>query len=149
MNSSHPRALRAHAGFSLLELLVVITIIGLLAALVGPRLLDRASNTKGETTKAQLNLLTTAVDQYQLDTGTVPTDEHGLDSLLEKKGDIPQWDGPYITRAKLPTDGWGRDFKYKRNERWGFIIYSLGADGAQGGTDDDADFNNRDLDQIP
>ncbi|MEQ9616595.1 MAG: type II secretion system major pseudopilin GspG [Phycisphaerales bacterium] len=136
-------------GFSLLELLVVVTIIGLLAALVGPRLLQRAGGTKIQTTKAQISLLTDAVNEYKFDVGTLPTEDQGLAALLTKQGTGPDAKGPYLERATLPNDGWNRPFHYKLDETWGYIIYSLGADGAPGGEGENADFNNRDLLEIP
>ncbi len=143
------RTRAARTGFSLLELLVVVTIIGLLAALVGPRLLQKAGGTKIQTTKAQLQLLSTAVDEYRFDMGSLPTDEQGLAILLERQGDGDNAKGPFLQRATLPKDGWGNAFHYKRDAKWEYIIYSYGADGDSGGTDENADLNNRDLEQIP
>ena len=149
--TTHPaRTHRAHpGGFSLLELLVVVTIIGLLAALVGPRLLAKAGGTKVTTTKTQIQLLSDSVEQYQLDADRLPSDDEGLSVLIKPIGEGDEQKKPVLGRATLPKDGWGRDFMYKTDDTWDFIIYSYGADGRPGGEDENADLNNRDLSEIP
>src|SRR2546422_2491583 len=102
-------------GFTLIEILVVIIVLGLLAALVGPRILGRVSEAKSATARTQIALLGVALDNYRLDNGTYPTTEQGLDALQEKPTREPvplNWRGPYLKKA-VPLDPWGRPYIYK------------------------------------
>jgi general secretion pathway protein G len=131
-------------GFTLIEILVVITVIGLLAALVGPRILGRVSEAKSATAKAQLEMLSVALDNYRLDNGSYPTTEQGLAALQEKPGRDPvplNWRGPYLKRA-IPADPWGKPYVYRspgEHDPGGNDLSSLGKDGQPGGEGEDAD----------
>jgi len=131
-------------GFTLIEILVVITVIGLLAALVGPRILGRVSEAKTATAKAQVELLSTALDNYRLDNGGYPSTEQGLVALQEKptREPIPaNWRGPYLKR-NIPLDPWGRPYIYRspgEHDPNGNDLSTLGKDGQPGGEGDDAD----------
>jgi general secretion pathway protein G len=138
------RPLRRRPAFTLIELLVVILVIGLLAALVGPRILGRVSEAKSATARTQIELLGTALDSYDLDNGTYPTTEQGLSALEEKptREPIPQnWRGPYLQKA-IPNDPWGRPYTYSNpgeHNQAGYDLSTFGRDGQPGGTEDDAD----------
>lgn len=131
-------------GFTLIDILVVITVIGLLAALVGPRILGRVSEAKSATAKAQLELLSVALDNYRLDNGSYPTTEQGLAALQEKPTRDPaplNWRGPYLKRT-IPADPWGRPYIYRspgEHDPGGNDLSSLGKDGRPGGEGEDAD----------
>jgi general secretion pathway protein G len=131
-------------GFTLIEILVVITVIGLLAALVGPRILGRVSEAKSATGKAQLEMLSVALDNYRLDNGSYPTTEQGLAALQEKPTRDPaplNWRGPYLKR-NIPADPWGRPYVYRspgEHDPGGNDLSSLGKDGQPGGQGEDAD----------
>jgi general secretion pathway protein G len=132
------------SGFTLIELLVVIIVIGLLAGLVGPRILGRVSEAKSATARTQIELLGTALDNYKLDNGAYPTTEQGLSALQEKpvREPVPlSWRGPYLQKA-IPADPWGRPYNYAspgEHNRFGYDVWSLGRDGQPGGEGDDAD----------
>jgi general secretion pathway protein G len=131
-------------GFTLIEILVVITVIGLLAALVGPRILGRVSEAKSASAKAQMEMLSVALDNYRLDNGSYPTTEQGLAALQEKPSRDPaplNWRGPYLKRA-IPTDPWGRPYLYRspgEHDPGGNDLSTLGKDGQPGGEGEDAD----------
>ena len=131
-------------GFTLIEILIVITVIGLLAALVGPRILGRVSEAKSATAKAQLELLSVALDNYRLDNGSYPTTEQGLAALQEKPTRDPaplNWRGPYLKRT-IPADPWGRPYIYRspgEHDPGGKDLSSLGKDGQPGGEGENAD----------
>ncbi len=133
----------AARGFTLLELLVVLVIIGLLAGLVGPRLFNRLDASKVQTADAQVKMLRSAVRTLQLDLGRVPTAPEGL-ALLSTPPDNEReralWRGPYL-EDKLPMDPWGRSYQYAvpGADNQPFALYSLGADGQPGGEGDAAD----------
>jgi general secretion pathway protein G len=131
-------------GFTLLELIVVIIVLGLLAGLVAPQIFGRLAEAKGTTAKTQIELLGTALDNYRLDNGGYPTTEQGLQALREKpsRGPVPlNWRGPYL-RKDVPADPWGRPYLYKspgdRNTS-AYDLSSLGRDGKPGGTGEDGD----------
>ncbi len=131
-----------HAGFTLIELMIVLFILGLLAALVAPRLMGRVGKAKQKTAQAQIQMLATALDLYHLDVGRYPTDEEGLKSLYAKPESLPAWSGPYLDKA-VPKDPWGRDYVYKcPGEHGPYDLYSLGADGQPGGEGENADITN-------
>ncbi len=140
--------IRSRRGFSLLEMLVVLIIMGLLVALVGPRVLDNVGKSKVKTTTAQIELLSGALAQFYLDVGRYPTAEEGLDVLLTAPSgdDASKWDGPYLQKNSVPMDGWGNAFEYRTDvEPWPFVLRSLGADGKPGGEGENADLSNREL----
>jgi general secretion pathway protein G len=130
------------AGFTLIELMIVLFILGLLAALVAPRLMGRVGKAKQKTAQAQLQLLGTALDLFHLDVGRYPTTEEGLRVLKEKPNNLPGWGGPYLDKA-IPNDPWGRPYVYKSpGEHGTYDLSSLGADGASGGDGENQDINN-------
>ncbi len=140
MTSNPPaRGARAH-GFTLMELLVVILIIGLLTGIVGPRLLGQISRSEVTTAKAQMDAFDKALQAYRLDTGHYPTTGQGLAALLSQPADEQRWHGPYLQNA-IPPDPWGTPYQYRSPGSSGkdFDLVSLGHDRAPGGTGDDAD----------
>ena len=125
-------------GFTLIELLIVMVIIGLIAALVGPRLFPKLGKGKQSAAKAQIELLGQALDQYRLDVGRYPTTQEGLNALNVNPG-ADRWQGPYL-KKELPQDPWGRSYLYQYPGNHGeYDLYSLGLDGAPGGEGEDAD----------
>jgi general secretion pathway protein G len=131
-----------HAGFTLIELMIVLFILGLLAALVAPRLMGRVGKAKQKTAQTQIQMLATALDLYHLDVGRYPTEEEGLKSLYAKPESLSGWSGPYMDKA-VPKDPWGRDYVYKcPGEHGPYDLSSLGADGQPGGEGENADISN-------
>lgn len=125
-------------GFTLIELLVVVLIIGLLAALVAPRLFARVGKSRQAATQAQIELFGVALDNYRLDVGKYPATEAGLQALQTNPG-VEAWDGPYL-KKEIPLDPWGRAYVYKSpGEHGEYDVISYGADGAPGGEGEDAD----------
>lgn len=128
-------------GFSLIELLIVMVIIGLLAAAVGPSLYKRISPAKQTMSRDQIQSFMVALDNYFIDTGRYPSTQQGLSVLRINSGDIKGWDGPYLLKD-LPVDAWGNHFVYRSPGRNGaYEIISYGEDGQQGGKDDNRDIN--------
>ncbi len=126
-------------GFTLIELLIVMVILGLLAALVGPRMFGKVGSSKTKAAKAQISLLETALDTYRLDVGKYPTTDQGLEVLRTKPSDVEKWDGPYLPKD-VPMDPWGKPYVYRApGEHGDFDIISYGSDGRQGGEGEDAD----------
>jgi general secretion pathway protein G len=137
-----PRRTRSR-GFTLLELLVVMVIIGLLAAYVGPRYFSQIGKSEVKVAKAQMDAFEKAIEQYRIDVGRFPTTEQGLNSLYAKPNNEPKWAGPYLKKPP-PPDPWGNPFQYKSpGEAGDFDLLSLGKDGRPGGTGEDADITNR------
>jgi len=132
--------IRGQRGFSLIELLVVIIILGLIAGLVGPRLFGRVGQSKQATAKAQIELLGAALDQYRLDVGSYPLTSIGLDGLV-RNPNVPNWEGPYLKKNAVPNDPWGKPYVYKccPGDHGEYDIVSYGADGAPGGEGENAD----------
>ncbi|MFO1267006.1 MAG: type II secretion system major pseudopilin GspG [Rubrivivax sp.] len=129
-----PAAAGAPAGFTLLELLVVIVIIGLLATLIAPRYFDQVGKSNVKVAKAQIVALEKALDQYRLDVGQYPSTEQGLAALLTRPAGVDKWAGPYLKKA-VPPDPWGRAYLYKSPGEHGDVdLASYGADGQPGGT---------------
>lgn len=123
------------SGFTLVELLIVIVIIGLLASLVAPEMLGKVGSTQRKTASAQMQMFQTALDTYRLDNGSYPTNLNELVQSTKKT-----WDGPYLPKS-VPNDPWGNPYVYARPGAGGkpYDLKSLGADGQPGGSDDDAD----------
>lgn len=129
-------------GFTLLELLVVLVIVGLLAGIVAPRYFKQLGKSKGDTAGAQIAGLEKALDQYRIDTGHYPSNEQGLAALNTKPADEARWDGPYLKKA-LPNDPWDTPYLYRMPGEHGEVdIFSYGSDGQPGGTGEDADVHN-------
>jgi general secretion pathway protein G len=130
-------------GFTLIELLVVVVIIGLLTAYVGPRYFGQVAKSEVSATRAQIDALEKALEQYRLDVGRYPANEVGLAALLQAPPNEPRWNGPYLKRA-VPADPWGRPYVYRAPGEFGdFDLVSLGKDGQPGGSGADADITNR------
>jgi general secretion pathway protein G len=126
-------------GFTLLELLVVIVIIGLLAGYVAPRYFGQVGKSEVQVARAQLDSLEKALDQYRLDNRHYPTAEQGLEALVNKPAAEANWAGPYLKKA-VPNDPWGHAYVYRMpGEKSEFDVYSLGRDGKPGGSGEDAD----------
>jgi general secretion pathway protein G len=135
------RSRPGHRGFSLIELMVVMVIIGLLAALVAPRLFPKLGKGKQAAAKAQIELLGQALDQYRLDTGTYPTSQEGLNALMANPGQ-EKWDGPYL-KKNVPADPWGNPYNYQiPGTHSEYDLFSYGRDNKPGGEGEDKDVNN-------
>ncbi|KAF0844564.1 general secretion pathway protein G [Methylovorus glucosotrophus] len=142
MTSSLSSATPKSRGFTLLELLVVMVIIGLLAGYVGPKYFAQIGKSEVKTAKAQIDALGKALDQYRLDTGHYPTTEQGLAALNSAPSDEPKWQGPYLQKT-VPNDPWGKPYQYKYpGEHGEFDLWSFGKDGQAGGNDEFADVVN-------
>lgn len=131
--------LRRIQGFTLLELLVVMVIIGLLSAYVGPKVFNQIGKSETKIAKAQVEALLKALDQYRIDVGRYPATEQGLAALLARPGDEARWAGPYLSKA-IPKDPWGRDYQFRSpGEHGDCDVFSFGRDGRLGGEGEDAD----------
>ncbi len=132
----------SHRGFTLLELLVVMVIIGLLAAYVGPKYFSQVGKSEVKTARAQIVAFEKALEQYRLEVGTYPTTEQGLAALVARPAQAAHWDGPYLAKA-VPLDPWGHAYVYKSPGDHGDVdLMSLGRDGQPGGEGLDADIVN-------
>jgi general secretion pathway protein G len=141
VNKTLPRSRRRRAarqaeqGFTLVEILVVITIIALIMGLVGPRVLNYLGEAKSKTAKIQIESLSSALDLYFLDTGQYPSSSEGLNALVQPSGSRTSWNGPYLKGQAVPSDPWGRPYVYRFPGQHGtYDIVSYGADGQEGGT---------------
>jgi len=143
------KQLKNRSGFTLIEIMVVIVILAMLAALVGPKLMGRTDDAKIQTTRTQIGNLETALKFYKLDNGVYPSTEQGLNALVSKPtvGVIPKSykDGGYLEKKQVPKDGWGNDYLYvSPGEHGDYDLFSYGADGAKGGESKNSDLNNWD-----
>ena len=137
--SAAKRRRRSQAGFTLVEILVVITIIGLIMALVGPRVLNYLGESKAKAAKIQIESFSSALDLYYLDLGRYPSTNEGL-AALTRGNNAPGWNGPYLRGGVVPNDPWGHNYVYRApGERAPFEIISLGSDGQEGGSGTAAD----------
>ncbi|MBI4688189.1 MAG: type II secretion system major pseudopilin GspG [Nitrospirae bacterium] len=127
-------------GFTLIELMVVIVILGLLAAIVIPRFIGRVGPAKQKATHAQIELLGTALDSFRLDVGRYPATEEGLQALITKPSGAEEWSGPYLKKQEIPLDPWGNPYHYESPGKQGdYDLYSYGADNAEGGEGENQD----------
>lgn len=139
----------ARAGFTLLEILVVITVIAILAALVSPQVFRNVGDAKAASARAQVEIFTLALDAYRLDNDHYPTSEQGLEALVRRPDAEPlprNWRGPYLRRG-VPMDPWNRPYEYTSpgvHDSTAFDLATLGRDGEQGGTGEDADITSWD-----
>lgn len=130
-------------GFTLLELLIALVIIGLLVGVVAPNLFKNVGKSEVTTAKQQIESLSKAIDQYRLDNGNFPSTEQGLAALTSKPADAPKWNGPYL-KKEAPLDPWGKAYIYKAPGEHGndYDLSSLGKDGKPGGEGEAADIGN-------
>jgi len=136
------RPKKREKGFTLIEMLIVMVILGLLAALVGPRMFGKVGKSRQKAAKAQIALFETALDTYRLDTSKYPTTDQGLQALRTKPDGVERWDGPYLPKD-VPLDPWGHVYDYRSpGEHGDYDITSYGADGSSGGQDEDGDVVN-------
>jgi general secretion pathway protein G len=144
MQQARRRRLRRHGerGFTLVEILVVITIIGLIMGLVGPRVLNYLTESKAKAAKIQIESFSSALDLFFLDTGRYPTSSEGLTVLVQKPPTAAAWNGPYLKGGTVPPDPWGNPYVYRTpGQRGPYDIVSHGADGHEGGTGPGADIS--------
>ncbi len=130
-------------GFTLMELLVVLAILGLLMSLVGPAVLNQLGGAKTKTAAVQVKDLEQALEMYKLDVGRYPTNEQGLAALVSNPGGVAGWNGPYLKGGKLPQDPWKQDYQYRfPGQRAEVDVFTYGMDGAEGGEGESADVGN-------
>jgi len=136
-------------GFTMVELMAILIIIGLLATLVVTKVASKIDQARVTTTKANLKLLHAAVNQFKMDTGRFPSEDLGLTELIEQPSDITNYEpGGYLETTEIPKDGWGNEFVYELYPESGkpFVIKSYGADGEEGGEEYDGDLYSTDAD---
>jgi general secretion pathway protein G len=134
----------AKAGYTLIEMLVVLTIISLIVGLVGPRVLSYLGESKVKTAKLQIEGFGSALDLFYLDAGRYPSNAEGLAALTKAPTDVEVWNGPYLKGGRVPADPWGHPYQYRSpvNHSPPYEILSLGSDGREGGTGTAADLSN-------
>lgn len=137
--------LSRRGGFTLLELLIVLSIMGLLMAVVTPQVMNMFSGAKTDTAALQVETITTALKYYQLDTGSYPDMEQGLEGLLKAPDGIKKWRGPYVRKRQHLVDPWGRPFHYRFPGKYSAVdVFSYGADNHEGGEGENVDVVNWD-----
>jgi general secretion pathway protein G len=142
-----PAAARTDTGFTLVEIVVVVVVLGLLAGLVAPQIIGRVSDAKEATARTQIDMLSVALDSYRLDNGRYPTTSQGLDALRTAPTSEPlptNWRGPYVRRA-VPMDPWDHPYEYRSpgdENPAAYDVFTLGLDGAPGGEGEDTDITN-------
>ena len=128
------------SGFSLIEMLVVIVILGLIASIVAPNLLGKIDNAKSKTARVQIEELAAAVELYYLDVGQYPSTSNGLAALIEAPSEVAEWSGPYLKKQRMPRDPWGQNYHYRSPGDFApFEIWTLGADNQAEGEGNNAD----------
>jgi general secretion pathway protein G len=130
----------AAAGFTLLELLVVLVILGLLASVTAPAVARYLGGAKVDAAKLQIQNISTTLDMYRLDTGSYPSPQDGLRALVQRPAAAQRWNGPYLRKPDMIKDPWGREYQYRTpGERAEVEVFTLGADNATGGTGENQD----------
>ena len=131
---------RRTTGFTLIELLVVLVILGLLAGIVGPRVLKYLGSAKSDTAHLQIEEIGAGLDLFHLEVGRYPTTEEGLQALASAPTDVNGWNGPYLKKRAIPDDPWGNDYHYEYpGEHGDYELFSLGRDASDGGQGEDED----------
>jgi len=131
---------RRQAGFTLVELLVVLIILGLIAAFAAPRVIKFVGGAKTDSARIQIERLSGVLDLYRLQIGRYPSEDEGLNALMEAPADAPRWDGPYLKKADSLNDPWGQPYLYRFPGEYGdYDLYTLGADAQEGGEGQDRD----------
>ncbi len=134
------RYLGSQRGFTLIELMVVMIILGLLAALVVPKMFGRVGQAKQKATSVQIELLGTALDSFRLDVGRYPSTSEGLEALITMPSGVEEWNGPYLKKQQIPLDPWRNSYRYESPGNHGdYDLYSYGRDGTAGGEGEDTD----------
>ena len=127
-------------GFTLVELLVVLAILGLLVGLVGPQVMKTLGSSKTNTARIQIEDLSAALDIYRLEVGRYPTSNDGLQALVENTAGAANWNGPYLKKTQVPKDPWGFDYQYRSpGQNGSFDLWTLGADNREGGDGENQD----------
>jgi len=140
MNRIFQRPCQRQLAFTLIELLVVLVILGLLAGLVGPRVLKYLGGAKSDTAQLQIEELGAGLDLYHLEVGRYPTNDEGLQALATAPTGVAGWNGPYLKKRDIPVDPWGNTYEYRYpGENGDYDLYSLGRDNVDGGEGEDAD----------
>lgn len=138
-----PRARRGEAGFTLLELLVVLAILGLLAAIVAPQVLKYMGTSRTQVAKVQIENIDASLEHFDADVGRYPTPEEGLEALVHQPPNVANWNGPYMRKDSGLTDPWGEKYHYANPGKHGEVdVWSLGSDHAEGGTGEAKDVGN-------
>jgi len=132
--------LKDKGGFTLIELMVVMIILGLLAALVAPKVFNKLGKANTSAAYAQVELLGTALDSFRLDVGRYPTTSEGLESLIKAPSGVEEWNGPYLKKSEIPLDPWHHPYHYESPGNHGeYDLYSYGKDDAEGGEGENSD----------
>lgn len=130
-------------GFTLVELLVVLIILGLVASIAGPNVMKYLGSSKSKTARLQIKEIESSIELYFLDTGEYPSSGAGLQALVKNEESVAGWNGPYLKKAIVPEDPWGNAYQYQKpGEHGEFDLLSLGADKQPGGEGDDKDISN-------
>jgi len=134
---------RRATGFTLLELMIVLVILALIGSIAAPRVTKYLSKAKTDAARLQVDALSAAVDAFLIDVGRLPTNEEGLQVLLENSGPVVRWDGPYVQKQSSLVDPWGHSYKYRKPGKIReFEVYTLGSDEKEGGEKDAQDIGN-------
>lgn len=142
-NASRSLPARTTRGFTLLELVMVLVIIGVILAMVGPRIFSNVGRANSEIAKTKIAEIGGQLELFKLDVGRYPTSQEGLGALLAAPAGVANWNGPYIRDPKTLKDPWTRDFVYRSPaEKGGYDLFSLGADGKEGGDGENKDVHN-------
>ncbi|OYW45796.1 MAG: type II secretion system protein GspG [Sphingomonadales bacterium 32-68-7] len=138
------RAVRpAEAGFTLLELLVVLAILGLLAAVVAPRVIGYLGSSRSQAAEIQIKNIASSLELFRIDAGRYPTEQEGLAALVKAPPGVPIWNGPYLSDPEALTDPWGKPYRYRvPGQQREVDVFSFGSDGAQGGSGEGKDVTN-------
>ncbi len=137
------RTRQSQSGFTLIEMMVVMVIIGMLMAIVGPRFIRQEEKARVKAARANIEQLGTVLDTFRLDVGRYPTSQEGLAALVQRPFGVDRWDGPYLKKSGVPKDPWDRPYYYRSPGEGGrpYDLLSYGADGAPGGEGDNRDIN--------